>query len=191
MIISLFVLILSVFVYLNFQLPLFSHPGRGGVRQKFAEHMPKICSGCHSVPTHQIFSIDNVFFPQHFQDPPIFFRKCKFFPLKFGDPPTFLWKIHIYQIFDPLTSRPLSVLCSLFCDFCFFLWVFWVFELYKHVKSWKMVHFWCSFSKKDQNLSLMHHGKNLQDHWKNLHFSLFGTHQISICSANFCLTPPR
>ena len=98
---------------------VFSVPARGGVRQKFAEHMPKICSGCHSVPTHQIFSIDNVFFPQHFQDPPIFFRKCKFFPLKFGDPPTFLWKIHIYQIFDPLTSRTLSVFGSLFCYSCF------------------------------------------------------------------------
>ena len=111
---------------------------RGGVRQKFAEHMPKICSGCHSVPTHQIFSIDNVFFPQHFQDPPIFFRKCKFFPLKFGDPPTFLWKIHIYQIFDPLTSRPLSVLCSLFCDFCFFFMSFlsfWAIQACKIVKN--------------------------------------------------------
>ena len=110
---------------------------QGGIRQKFAEHMPKICSGCHSVPTHQIFSIDNVFFPQHFQDPPIFFRKCKFFPLKFGDPPTFLWKIHIYQIFDPLTSRPLSVLCSLFCDFCFFMSFlsFWAIQACKIVKN--------------------------------------------------------
>ena len=92
----------------------------GGVRQKFAEHMPKICSGCHSVPTHQIFSIDNLFFPQHFQDPPIFFRKYKFFPLKFGDLPTFLRKIHIYLIFDPLTSRPLSVFEGLFSDIRFF-----------------------------------------------------------------------
>ena len=37
----------------------------------------------------------------------------------------------------------------------------------------------------------MHHGKNLQDHGKNLQIGLFGTHQISIPSANFCLTPPR
>ena len=67
---------------------------------------------------------------------------------------------------------------------------FWVFELYKNVKSWKTVHFGCSFSRKGQKSSLIHHGKNLQDHWKNVHFGLLGTHQISICSANFCLTPP-
>ena len=36
----------------------------------------------------------------------------------------------------------------------------------------------------------MHHGKNLQEHGKNLQIDLFGTHQISIPSANFCLTPP-
>ena len=60
------------------------------------------------------------FFPYHFQDPPIFFRKYKFFPLKFGDLPTFLRKIHIYLIFDPLTSRPLSVFEGLFSDIRFF-----------------------------------------------------------------------
>ena len=36
----------------------------------------------------------------------------------------------------------------------------------------------------------MHHGKNLQDNGKNVHFDLFGTHQVSLCSVNFCLTPP-
>ena len=36
----------------------------------------------------------------------------------------------------------------------------------------------------------MHHGKNLQDHWNNLQTCLFGTHQISIPSANFFLPPP-
>ena len=35
----------------------------------------------------------------------------------------------------------------------------------------------------------MHHGKNVQDHGKKLQIGLFGTHQISIPSANFCLTP--
>ena len=27
----------------------------GGIRQIFAEGMPKICSGCYSVPTHKFF----------------------------------------------------------------------------------------------------------------------------------------
>ena len=110
---------------------------QGGVRQKFAEHMLKICSGWCLVPTHHFFSINHRFFPQHFQDPPIFFRKCKFFPLKFGGPPTFLRKIHIYQIFDPLTSRTLSVFGSLFCYSCFlyeFL-SFWAIQKCKIVKN--------------------------------------------------------
>ena len=36
---------------------------RGGevVRKKFAEHMPKICSGLYLAPTHQIFSINQFF----------------------------------------------------------------------------------------------------------------------------------
>ena len=152
--------------------------------------MPKICSGCHSVPTHQIFSIDNLFFPQHFQDPPIFFRKCKFFPLKFGDPPTYLRKTHIYLFFDPLTediflySKVYSVIFGFLMSFTVFFWV------HKHVKSLKMIHFLSTFPRNDHNFSLMHHGKNVQDHGKNSQIGLFGTHQISIPSANFCLTPP-
>ena len=54
-----------------------------------------------------------------------------------------------------------------------------------------MIHFLSTFSRNDRNFSLMHHGKNVQDHGKNSQIGLFGTHQISIPSANFCLTPPR
>ena len=41
--------------------------------------------------THDFFpkkTEKDVFFPQHFRDPPIFSRKRKYFPLKFGDLPT-------------------------------------------------------------------------------------------------------
>ena len=107
--------------------------GQAKICGTYAENLFRVIFGTHP----PFFSMNNRFFPQHFQDPPIFFRKCKFFPLKFGDPPTFLWKIHIYQIFDPLTSRPLSVLCSLFCDFCFFMSFlsFWAIQACKIVKN--------------------------------------------------------
>ena len=86
--------------------------------------------GCYSVPTHKFFHRLRLhFFSTDFQDLPIF-------SLKFGDPTIFLRKIHIYKIFDPLTSRHLSVFKSLFCDL-FFLLSFSVFELHKHVKSWQ------------------------------------------------------
>ena len=79
------------------------------VKQKFAEGMPKICSGCYSVPAHN-------FFLEIFRTYQCFFRKCKFFPLKFDNSPAFLQKIQIYLSFDPLTKDIFSVFGSLFHD---------------------------------------------------------------------------
>ena len=123
--------------------------------------------------THQFFSENAIFFLWNLGTHPHFYGKFTF--TKFST----LWfqKPCLYSVFYSVIPV--------------FLMSFWVFELYKHLKSWKTVHFRCSFSRKGQKSSLIHHGKNLQDHWKNVHFGLLGTHQISICSANFCLTPPR
>ena len=145
--------------------------GQAKICGTYAENLFRVMFGTHP----PFFSINHRFFPQHFQFPPIFFRKCKFFPLKFGDPPTFLPKIHIYQIFDILILRPLSVHDSLYSGFLYFheFLSFWAIQACKIVKT---VHFWCPFSVEDQKFSLIHHRKNMQDHWKNLHFGLLGTH---------------
>ena len=93
---------------------------QGGFRQKFVEPMPKIWCRWYLAPTHQFFSINHRFFSSAFSGPTNFFPRLQFFPLNFGNLPTFLRKIHIFQIFDPLISRTLSVLGSLFSDSCFF-----------------------------------------------------------------------
>ena len=50
----------------------------GGVRQKIAEHMPKICSRCHLVPTYNFFPKLH-FFSSKFLGPTNFFPKMQIF----------------------------------------------------------------------------------------------------------------
>ena len=79
------------------------------VKQKFTEGIPKICSGCYSVPAHN--------FSRNFQNLSVFFSvNANFFPLKFDNSPAFLQKIQIYLSFDPLTKDIFSVFGSLFRD---------------------------------------------------------------------------
>ena len=62
---------------------------RGGVRQKFAEPMPKICFGHHLVPTCKFFPKSPIF-SSIFLGPTKFFPKMQFFSTKDLGPTYFL-----------------------------------------------------------------------------------------------------
>ena len=150
--------------------------------------MPKICSGCHSVPTHQIFSIDNLFFLSIFRTHQFFSANTIFFLWNLETHPHIYGKL-IFPYFLTLWLKTFFCIRKSIPLYSAVWWVLQFFWVHKHVKSLKMIHFLSTFSRNDHNFSLMHHGKNVQDHGKKLQIGLFGTHQISIPSANFCLTP--
>ena len=69
-------------------IPGYAGPAGGGNQVKFqtyVENLFQVSFGTQSL----FFSKNGMFFPQHFRDPPIFFRKCNFFALKFEDRQTF------------------------------------------------------------------------------------------------------
>ena len=92
--------------------------------------------------------------------------------------------IHFVILWSSLYYQPFEILAS-FDPSLFFLGHFWV--LLDNCEVWNM---WYT-NRKWRFLIKIHNGKNLPTYGKNLQTVHFGTHQISIGSANFCLTPPR
>ena len=87
----------------------------GGVRQIFAEGMPKICSGRYLVPTHQFFPKITIF-SSLFSGPTDFFPEMQIFSTQIWRPTHISVENFHIPIFDPLISRSLSAIVGVFRD---------------------------------------------------------------------------
>ena len=171
-------------------LDLFSRLSKGGSGENLRKVCRKFVPGVIRYPP-TIFFHKLRFFSSAFSGPTNFFPQMQIFSSEIWRPTHIFTENSYFPIFWPFDWRHFSVFESLFLYIRLFDEFYSFFWVHKHVKSLKMIHFLSTFSRNDHNFSLMHHGKNVQDHGKKLQIGLFGTHQISIPSANFCLTPPR
>ena len=91
----------------------------GGIKQIFAEGMPKICSGRYSVPTHQFFTINYLFFLSIFRTHQDFSKNANFFHQNLETYLHFFRKLTGTFFVDPLISRSVSEIGGVFSDIQF------------------------------------------------------------------------
>ena len=141
---------------------------QGGIRQKSAEGMPKICTGCSLVPTHQFFPKMTSFFLRIFETHRFLFENSNFF----------LWNLETYPQCGKMGEGEFSPLQK------FALTNFWtlkplsIFEVYSVVFGGKLIY--VNSSHQEYQFSchpVVYTRKISQKRLKKINLELFGRYE--------------